>query len=144
MKGLCGGILTNAKAAFMFLRQYENVVPIWGIQKKSELEEFLSYEENPHLMDSGLQGIEKEIEADRTELSGSFCRGCGYCLPCPENIPIPTAARIIFLMRRAVRESFLTPQWQSNMRLIDNCTGCGHCKANCPYELDTPALLKTQ
>ena len=35
------GLITNAKAAFAFMRQYEYVVPIWGIQHITELEEFL-------------------------------------------------------------------------------------------------------
>jgi len=86
--------------------------------------------------------IEKKIEADREKLSASFCRACGYCLPCPANIPIPMAARMEFLMGRALAESFLTDEWKENMRRINDCTGCGHCKANCPYELDVPALLR--
>ena len=51
MKGLCGGLLTDIKAAFAFLRQYDNVMPIWGMQKISELEEFLSYENDPPILD---------------------------------------------------------------------------------------------
>jgi aryl-alcohol dehydrogenase-like predicted oxidoreductase len=141
MKGLCGGLLTNAKAAFAFLRQYDNVIPIWGIQRMSELQEFLSCEENPPPMDGDLQSV---IEADKAELSGSFCRSCGYCLPCPAGIPIPNASRITFLLRRAVRNNFLTPEWRNNMRLIDSCTGCGHCTSHCPYGLDVPAILKRQ
>ncbi|MDR0455302.1 MAG: aldo/keto reductase [Treponema sp.] len=141
MKGLCGGLLTNAKAAFAFLRQYDNVIPIWGMQKMSELNEFLLYENEPPLLDDILRG---SIEADRAELSGSFCRSCGYCLPCPANIPIPNAARIIFLVQRSSKEYWLSPEWQKNMRLIDGCTNCGHCKQHCPYGLDTPALLKSQ
>jgi Fe-S oxidoreductase len=54
------------------------------------------------------------------------------------------AARIGFLLRRTLSEGFLTPEWQNNMRLIDNCTGCGNCKKHCPYGLDTPDLLKRQ
>jgi aryl-alcohol dehydrogenase-like predicted oxidoreductase len=141
MKGLCGGLLTNTKAAFAFLRQYENVIPIWGMQKMSELNEFLLYENEPPMLDDTMR---KSIEADRVELSGSFCRSCGYCLPCPANIPIPTAARITFLIRRTVKQNWLTPEWRKNMRLIDDCTACGHCKQHCPYGLDTPALLKSQ
>ena len=141
MKGLCGGLLTNTRAAFAFLRQYDNVIPIWGMQKMSELKEFLSYEHEPPILNSTLQNA---IAADRAELSGSFCRSCGYCLPCPANIPIPNAARITFLLGRTVREAYLTPEWRNNMKLIDNCTNCGHCKDNCPYKLDTPALLKRQ
>jgi aryl-alcohol dehydrogenase-like predicted oxidoreductase len=138
MKGLCGGLITNSKAAFAFLRQYENVFSIWGIQKMWELEEFISYEKDPPLMDSAA------IEKDKTELSGEFCRCCGYCMPCPAGIPIYNAARITFLARRAVKEYWLSPEWQANMRLIDNCTNCGHCKEHCPYGLDTPQLLKRQ
>jgi aryl-alcohol dehydrogenase-like predicted oxidoreductase len=141
MKGLCGGLLTNAKAAFAFLRQYENLVPIWGMQKMQELEEFLFYEQEPPVLDETLQGA---IDADRAELSGNFCRACGYCMPCPVGIQIPMSARITFLLRRMVKKNFLSPEWQHNMRLIDSCTGCENCKNHCPYGLDTPELLKRQ
>lgn len=141
MKGLGGGLLTNAKAAFAFLRQYDNVVPIWGIQKMSELLEFLQYEKEPPVLDDTLKAA---IAADKSELSGTFCRSCGYCLPCPAGIPIPQAARIEFLLRRTVSAGFTTPEWQAQMRNIDNCIECGHCKANCPYGIDTPALLRQQ
>jgi aryl-alcohol dehydrogenase-like predicted oxidoreductase len=141
MKALGGGLLTNTRAAFAFLRQYENVIPIWGLQRMSELQEFLSFEKDPPVLDSALQDA---IAADKEELSGNFCRCCGYCLPCSVGIPISNAARISFLLGRTVKESFLTEEWQNNMRLIDNCTNCGHCKHHCPYKLDVPALLKTQ
>jgi aryl-alcohol dehydrogenase-like predicted oxidoreductase len=141
MKSLCGGLISNAKAAFAFLRQYENVIPIWGIQRMRELDEFLLYENEPPALDSGMLSA---IEADKAELCGSFCRCCGYCLPCSVGIPINNAARITFLVKRAVKEYWLSPEWQKNMRLIDDCTGCGHCKQNCPYGLDIPVLLKAQ
>ena len=35
MKALAGGLLTNAALAFAFLRQYENVVPIWEMRRPS-------------------------------------------------------------------------------------------------------------
>ena len=47
MKALSGGLITNSAAAYAFLAQYENVLPIWGVQRESELDEFLSYIENP-------------------------------------------------------------------------------------------------
>ncbi|MCL2841381.1 MAG: aldo/keto reductase [Defluviitaleaceae bacterium] len=139
MKALCGGILTNAKAAFAFLRQFDNVIPIWGIEKMTELEEIIAYEKNPSTLDESLQ---KAIDNDRAELAGTFCRACGYCLPCPAKIPIPMAARMKFLLNRMYAPNFLTPEWTENMRRIDDCINCGHCKANCPYALDVPELLK--
>ena len=139
MKGLCGGILTNAKAAFVFLRQYKNIVPIWGMQFMWQLEEFISYENNPPAYDDELKEV---IRADREELSSEFCRACGYCLPCPAEIPIPMAARMKFLLGRMRVDNLTSKTWQENMRRIDNCTNCHQCLPRCPYELDIPALLK--
>ena len=39
-------------------------------------------------------------------------------------------------------QRFLTDEWKENMQRIDDCTECGQCKEQCPYELDTPKLLK--
>jgi predicted aldo/keto reductase-like oxidoreductase len=139
MKALCGGILTNARAAFAFLRKYKNIVPIWGMQEMRELDEILNYENDPPALDDALNEV---IHADREALAGKFCRACGYCLPCPAEIPIPMAARMTFLLGRMRKDVLQSEMWQNNMRRIDNCTDCGHCKANCPYELDVPGLLR--
>ena len=139
MKGLCGGILTNAKAAFAYLREYENIVPIWGIQETAQLDEFISYEKIPPVLDDELQAV---INTDREALAETFCRACGYCLPCPADIPIPMAARMTFLLRRMRKDVLQAENWQEQMRKIDNCTHCEHCKKHCPYELDVPVLLR--
>ena len=139
MKALCGGLLANIPAAFAFFRQYDNVAPIWGIQRMSELVEFIELEADPPQLDAEMMAA---IEADRAELGGDFCRGCGYCLPCPADIPIHMAARMAFLLRRAPAAGFLAEPWRQKMARIDNCTECGQCRDRCPYDLDTPALLK--
>lgn len=139
MKALSGGLITQAVSAFAFLRQYPNVVPIWGIEQEWQLDEFISLEENPPPLDAE---IIKIIEGDRAEFSGSFCRGCAYCMPCPVGIPIPTAARITYLIARHGTHSLLSQEWRVKMDLIDDCIECHHCKDHCPYELDTPELLK--
>ncbi|HVN98263.1 MAG TPA: aldo/keto reductase [Syntrophorhabdaceae bacterium] len=139
MKALAGGLLTNAAAAFAFLRQYENVVPIWGMQTESELDEFLRYEKQPPVLDKKMWQI---IEQDRAALAGSFCRACGYCMPCPAGIPIPMAARMPLLLRRMPFQQFMKDEWHKQMMLIKDCQDCGHCKEQCPYHLDTPALLR--
>lgn len=139
MKALSGGLITNVSTTFAFLRQFDNVVPIWGIQRELELDEFIELEKNPPALDENMWKI---IEQDRKELQGSFCRGCGYCLPCPADIPIPMAARMSLLLRRSPYQKYLSDKWEEQMNRIENCTDCGHCKAHCPYELDTPELLK--
>ena len=139
MKALCGGILTNAKAAFLFLRQFKNIIPIWGIEKMTELDEFIGYENNPPVFD---ESVKEAIRIDREELAAEFCRGCGYCLPCPAEIPIPMAARMRFLLGRMFAPVFLSETWQENMKRIDHCTNCRQCVPKCPYSLDIPRLLK--
>ena len=37
MKALAGGLINNFKAASAYLYQFDNVLPIWGVQKESEL-----------------------------------------------------------------------------------------------------------
>ncbi|MBQ8590338.1 MAG: aldo/keto reductase [Firmicutes bacterium] len=139
MKGLSGGLLTNAKACYAFMCEYENVLPIWGVQRVEELEQFLECGKNEPVLDDELRQL---IHADREMLSGSFCRGCGYCLPCPAGIEIPNAARMYLMVRRAPVEAYTTPEWKEKMKKIENCIGCNHCKNHCPYGLDTPNLLK--
>lgn len=139
MKALSGGLITNSAAAYAYLAQFDNVLPIWGIQRESELDEFLSYIEHPPVMTQEIQAL---IERDRRMLAGDFCRGCGYCMPCPAGIEINNCARMSLLLRRAPYQEYTTPQWQEKMKRIEGCLGCGRCKSKCPYGLDTPALLK--
>ncbi|MCD7778542.1 MAG: aldo/keto reductase [Clostridiales bacterium] len=139
MKALSGGLITNSKAASAFMSQYENVLPIWGVQRESELDEFLSYIDNPPEMTEKIRAV---IEKDKTELGGKFCRGCGYCMPCPMGIEINNCARMSLLLRRSPSEAQLNAEGQAKMKKIENCINCGHCKSMGPYGLDTPNLLK--
>ena len=139
MKGLAGGLITNAAAAYAWLDQWDHVLPIWGVQRPRELEEFISYMTNPPTLDGALAAL---IAADQVELGGGFCRGCGYCLPCPVGIPINMCARMSQLIRRMPSADFLGAAWQANMAKIEACIDCGQCISRCPYELNTPVLLK--
>ena len=138
MKGLSGGLITNSAAAYAFEAQYDGVLPIWGVQREKELDEFLSYIDNPPRMDAELSVV---IAHDREELCGEFCRGCGYCMPCPAGIEINNCARMSLLLRRSPSAEHLSPAGQAKMKKIEGCLHCNQCKAKCPYGLDTPALL---
>ncbi len=139
MKGLSGGLLTNSGAAYAFLSQFEGVLPIWGIQREWELDEFLSYIDNPPKMTEEMKAV---IEKDKAELGADFCRACGYCMPCPAGIEINTCARMSQLIRRSPSHLQLTPEVQAKMKKIEECKHCGACKKKCPFGLDTPALLE--
>lgn len=139
MKALSGGLITHSTAAYAWIRQYGPVLPIWGIQRESELQEFLSYIPDAPALTGEMEAV---IQADRSQLLGDFCRGCGYCMPCPAGIEINTCARASLLMRRAPSSIILSEEGQKKMRKIEDCIHCGQCAKKCPYELNTPELLQ--
>ncbi|MDD6189418.1 MAG: aldo/keto reductase [Clostridiales bacterium] len=139
MKALSGGLINNSAAAYAFMAQYSGVLPIWGIQREKELDEFISYQDNAPRLSGELLAL---IEHDKAELAGEFCRGCGYCMPCPAGIEINNCARMSLMLRRAPWQEYTTPVWHEKMAKIKECKECGKCKTKCPYSLDTPALLK--
>ena len=138
MKAMSGGLITDSRAACAFLNGW-NVLPIYGVQRPSELEEFLSYVGKDLELTPELQAV---VARDRQELAGDFCRGCGYCMPCPQGIQINTCARMSLLLRRSPSAMWISPFGQGMMKKVEDCVGCGRCAAKCPYSLDTPELLK--
>lgn len=139
MKGLAGGLLHNSAACMAFMSQFDNVLPIWGIQKMEELNEWLQFMDHTPSYEGELK---EYIEKDRAQLAGDFCRGCGYCMPCPAGIQINNCARMSLMLRRASSANWLSEAMQAEMAKIENCINCGQCKTKCPYELNTPELLK--
>ncbi len=139
MKGLSGGMITHSDAAYAYLAQFENAVAIWGVQREWELDEFLSYNEDPPEMTEEMRAF---IAKEREELSESFCRSCGYCMPCPQGIQINQCARMSLLLRRSPAATWLSPYWQEQMEKIETCLNCGQCAKKCPYGLKTPELLR--
>ena len=77
---------------------------------------------------------EKLFEAAYS-LSKTFCRQCEYCLPCEQELDIPT----IFILdkhytRFGARES-ARERYAALPVKVDACTECGTCESRCPYEL---------
>ena len=139
MKGLAGGLINNSRAAMAFVNQFEGLVPIWGIQREKELDDWLSFMDETPALDEELQAF---IAAERSALMGSFCRGCGYCMPCTVGIVINQCNRMSLMIRRAPSEAWLNGYWQGEMAKIDACIDCRQCVSKCPYELDIPNLLR--
>ena len=138
MKGLAGGLLNNAEACMAFMLQHQ-ALPIWGIQREEELRQWLAFFEKEPEMTPELKAL---IEADRISLSGDFCRGCGYCMPCTMGITINQCARMSQMVRRAPSQVWLNEHWQAEMEKIDDCIDCGLCMTRCPYGLEIPKLLR--
>ena len=139
MKGMAGGLIRDGMAAAAFMAGQSGVVPIWGVQHEWELDQFLAcVRDTPAMTEEQRATIEK----DRRELAGDFCRGCGYCMPCPVGIQINQCARMSLMLRRAPAADWLSDKWQGEMKKIEDCLHCSRCSAKCPYGLDTPRLLQ--
>jgi len=139
MKGLAGGLITNARAAMAFVSQFDGLIPIWGIQREKELDDWLSFMDETPVLDDELSAF---IAKERQELMGFFCRGCGYCLPCTVGIKISDCNRMSLMIRRSPSAALMSEAAQEKMAKIEGCLNCGKCKSKCPYGLDIPNLLK--
>ena len=102
--------------------------------------------ENFAAVESGaiLEGEElARAEKVAADLGKVFCRRCGYCMPCPNGIPI-TFPGIIFpsLAKRLPRESVAGGPARTMVEKVSECTECGECVEKCPYDLPIPDILK--
>lgn len=141
MKAMCGGMLPDGRLPFVFLNQYRHIVPIWGIEKAEELDQFLELAAHPEPFTEAMRA---EADRLRAEYGDEFCRGCGYCLPCPAGINIPLLMRIVCFVNRNREGSQFTEERLEEVRRIGDCVGCGGCATRCPYHLDAPEILKKQ
>jgi predicted aldo/keto reductase-like oxidoreductase len=85
----------------------------------------------------------RSIYASRVRVG---CTGCGYCMPCPNNVNIPEIFKVY-------NDSALSPWTEfgktfynlvavSNDRDASKCTGCRLCETRCPQQIPVAARLR--
>ena len=139
MKPLGGGLLDRAELCFRFLQQYPQVIPIPGFASKEELDEILDLYRSPRPLTKENQ---KDIETLRQELGRKFCHRCGYCMPCEQEIDIPTLMLFRPFVARKLPRSTIIHVFEAAMGCVEKCTECGECMERCPYHLPIPDLLR--
>jgi predicted aldo/keto reductase-like oxidoreductase len=91
-----------------------------------------------------LKGEEKAIfERLKSILVEPFCRGCGYCLPCPQNIDIPSILRALLYAERFDLLERARNMYAQQLVKADACVECGVCEERCPYKLPIRQMLKS-
>ena len=76
------------------------------------------------------------------EAGKGFCRNCGYCLPCPEGVPIPDIFRFKGYHDRYDLKEWAREQYRSIAVKADACSGCEQCMELCHYGVSIPENLK--
>ena len=140
MKPFGGGAFSNANTALKYV--YNNpdtdlVIP--GVMNTAEIDENWEVWQG----DLSLTPEELElIERDKEELGSQFCRGCNYCQPCPQEIPISYLLRAEKqMLRRMGWSDSRVEGLKKAFAKAETCIECGACESRCPYELPVIQLL---
>lgn len=133
-------MLINTETALKFVLSNNNVsTTIPGMMRIEEVEENARIGEGfAHMSDEEKNRI---IEAVKS-ISMKFCRGCGYCMPCPQGVRIP-----VILRQLNYYKNYGLTEWAKERYMVvevkaDACVECGQCVEKCPYELNIPEMLK--
>ena len=86
----------------------------------------------------------EHIEKVRKNILGSFddlCTGCGYCLPCPQGVPIPQLMDVHNLTKLGEPKPWeiggrMKWHWNIPMDSPDACSMCGACEERCTQHLN--------
>lgn len=138
MKPLAGGAIDNGLIAIKYLLNDENVdVIIPGVSSKVEID-------NNILASKGEYSLEEKNYIDKITktLDNDFCRRCGYCLPCPKGIDIPSCFLFEGYYSRYDLKDWAVKRYDSLKHKASECVSCGACIIKCPYNLNIPKKLK--
>ncbi|NMA94536.1 MAG: aldo/keto reductase [Clostridiales bacterium] len=137
MKPIAGGAIRDAQGALKFILDNPHLtVAIPGMDSVEQVIQ------NSQAANMPLTKEEKEsLEKEARELGQTFCRRCGYCLPCPEGIDIP----MMFLMEgyytRYDLKDWARERYATQDKNASHCAKCGNCEELCPYELPIMDML---
>ena len=105
--------------------------------------------------DYGLSELEKtQILAamnQHKKLADLYCTGCGYCMPCPNNVNIPENFTYmnyhkVYGISEYAREQYKIlgtskQHWVQGKKAVD-CIECGQCESKCPQQIPIMKQLK--
>jgi len=138
MKPLAGGMLDSVTIAFKYLIQFQDILPIPGIEVPHEIEEIVRIVEGPGEM---TEAEKQEMQRLRDELGTQFCRRCNYCQPCTAEIPISTIMISPSFFKRMPPERFFSEMVNTAMEKATECVDCGECEERCPYHLPIREIM---
>jgi predicted aldo/keto reductase-like oxidoreductase len=139
MKPFGGGRLGKARYCLGYVFRFPWVVPVIGFETDEELREAVA------LAESGVEltGEElAEMERIKAELGARFCRGCTYCQPCPQGIPIWEVMFFDVFRKQFGDDWVARDAYRETIGTVARCEECGTCVSRCPFGLEIPAIMR--
>jgi predicted aldo/keto reductase-like oxidoreductase len=131
---------TPAQVSLRYILTNPNITcAIPGMTNLKELEENVKVGENPRNLTSEEIGVLMDWVG---EIGKGFCRNCGYCLPCPEGVPIPDIFRFEGYYERYGLKKWAIEQYRALLVKAEACSLCNQCLTRCPYGVLIPDRLK--
>jgi predicted aldo/keto reductase-like oxidoreductase len=132
--GQSSGERVNSALRYVLSQDVASVIP--GLKSVGEVETATRAGEQYR----GLTA--KEQKRFSFDLGRNWCRDCGQCMPCPQNINVPAALRF-----QTLAEAYGLSVWARKLYSglevnAGACMGCGECEPKCPYKLPIVGMLK--
>jgi len=139
MKPFGGGRIDNKEICIKFLKNYPFLLPCFGMKSIDELK--YNIDRWMHAGEVEPSDL-KEMERIKKLLGKRFCRGCGYCMPCPMGIKIPLITFLKIHDMEVPEDELYTQEVLEDVKKAYNCINCRKCVGKCPYCLEIPSMLK--
>jgi predicted aldo/keto reductase-like oxidoreductase len=139
MKPFGGGRLGQARYCLGYVLQFPSVVPVIGFETESELREVVELAETGvKLTDSD----RSEMAKIKAELGERFCRGCNYCAPCPQRVPI-LSVMFFDVYRKQFGDDWVSrDEYREDIEAVAHCEECRRCVERCPFNLEIPNIMR--
>lgn len=139
MKPLGGGLIESADLALRFILENDYLVAIPGMDRVEQIAANLSVTRDFQ----PLSAAEKaKLKAEAEALGPNFCRRCGYCLPCPQGIDIPTMFIFHLQYVKYGLKTAIPDRYAGLKAKASACVECGECETRCPYNLPIRQRMK--
>ncbi|HRU05810.1 MAG TPA: aldo/keto reductase [Candidatus Brocadiia bacterium] len=147
--GRTGGCRTSAELALRFVLSNPDVdCAFSGMRSEAEIEENCAVASRKEALTAGERKLILGVIGEKQRLAQVYCSGCGYCQPCPQDVPIPhllsaLAMDKVWGLKEAARARYArlnagkTPGAPAPV-----CVECGQCLPKCPQKIDIPARLR--